>query len=139
MDHSIVGGADIIKHLAVKLHQIHLVHSHYNLGDTQQRCNAGVPYGLLHDSVTGIHQYHGQISCRCTRNHVASVLYVSRGIGYYELALWGGKVPVGHIYGYALLTLGTQSVGKQRQVDLLVASAARSLLYSLKLILEYRL
>jgi hypothetical protein len=39
------------------------------------------------------------------------------GVGNDELARLGGEVAVGHVDGDALLALGLQAVGQQRQVD----------------------
>jgi hypothetical protein len=46
------------------------------------------------------------------------------GVGNDELARLGGEVAVGHVDGDALLALGLQAVGEQRQVDRVAGRAA---------------
>ena len=48
------------------------------------------------------------------------------GVGEDEGAPRGGEVPVGDVDGDALLALGAQAVGEQRQVDVVAAVLARS-------------
>ncbi len=72
-------------------------------------------------------------------DHVAGVLDVARGVGDDELALRGGEVAVGDVDRDALLALGPQAVGEQRQVRVLVAPVAAGALDRLELVLEDRL
>ena len=62
-------------------------------------------FGLLDHPMTGIHQNKSRIGRRGTCDHIAGILYVSRGIGDNELAFGRGKIAVGHVYGDALLAL----------------------------------
>ena len=58
------------------------------------------------------------------------------GVGDDELPLRGGEVAVGDVDRDALLPLGPEPVGEQRQVDVLVAPGERGLLDGLELVLE---
>ena len=62
-------------------------------------------FGLLDHPMTGIHQNKSRIGRRGASNHIAGVLYVSRGIGDNELAFGCGKIAVGHVYSDTLLAL----------------------------------
>ena len=55
---------------------------------------------------------------RSTRRcHVARVLHVAGRVGDDELAPLGGEVAVGDVDGDALLALGREAVGEEREVD----------------------
>ena len=66
---------------AIKPHEVHLVDSEDHVAYSQQRyqkCMAP----CLHDyTLTGVDEDDGQIGSRTARNHVASVLFVSRSNG----------------------------------------------------------
>ena len=124
------------KHLFAEIHQVHLVDGHHDLPDAQQRGNEGMPHGLFHDAVPGVHQNHGQVGGRSTRYHIAGVLDVAGRIGNDEFPFRGGKIPISHVDGDALLAFGPQAIGEQRQVHLFVAPAPRSLFHGFELILE---
>jgi hypothetical protein len=80
-------------------------------------------HGLLRRVQLGdVNQHHGGIAAGGCRHHVARVLLVARGVGNDELALLGGEVAVGDVDRDALLALGLQAVGQQRQVDRLAGS-----------------
>ena len=81
---------------------------------------------LFDHPLAGIDQDERDVRVRRPGHHVARVLGVARGVGDDELALWRGEIAVGHVDGDALLALGPQPVGEQRQVGLGVARAARS-------------
>jgi len=66
----------------------------------------------------------GELTRRGAGRHVAGVLLVPGGVGDDELAAVGREVPVGHVDGDALLALGLEAVGEQRQVDLAGAGGA---------------
>jgi len=59
-----------------------------------------------------------------------------RRVGDDELALRSGEVAVGHVDRDALLTLGPQAVGEQRQVRHLQAHALAGVGDGLELVLE---
>ena len=69
-------------------------------------------------------------------DHVARVLNVAGRVGDDELAPRRGEVAVGDVDGDALLALGAQAVGQQRQVDLGVAAPAAGPLDGGELVLE---
>jgi len=64
---------------------------------------------------------------------------VPGGVGDDELAPRRGEVPVRHVDRDALLTLGPQAVGEQRQVDVVVAALGADPLHGLVLVDEDRL
>ena len=80
-----------------------------------------------------------QVGGRGAGHHVAGVLDVPRGVGDDELAPRGGEVAVGDVDRDALLALGAQAVGEQRQVGVLVAAVAADRLDRLELVAEDRL
>ena len=66
----------------------------------------------------GIDQHHGGVGAGGGGHHVAGVLLVAGRVADDELAVFGGEIAVGHVDGDALLALGRQAVGQQRQVGL---------------------
>jgi hypothetical protein len=64
------------------------------------------------------------------------VLLVTRGVGNDEFPPGGGKVAVGHVDGDALLPLGPQAVGEQREVHVLLAPQLAGFFQGIHLILE---
>ena len=92
--------------------------------------------GLLEDAVAGIDEHDGEVRGRSPGDHIAGVLNVSRGIRDDELALGCGEVAIGHVDGDALLALGAEAVGQQREVHLVVATGGAGALDRLELILE---
>ncbi len=74
--------------------------------------------GVLPVELGGIDQHHGGVGLRGGGDHVARVLLVAGGVTDDELALLGGEVAVGDVDGDALLALGAEAVGEQRQVGL---------------------
>jgi hypothetical protein len=73
----------------------------------------------------GIDEHHGGVGLRGGGDHVARVLLVPRRVADDELARLGGKVAPGHVDGDALLALGLQAVGEQREVGRAAACDAR--------------
>ena len=65
----------------------------------------------------GVDQDHGGVGGAGAGHHVAGVLLVARRVGDDELALRGREVAVGDVDRDALLALGLEAVGEQRQVD----------------------
>ena len=64
-----------------------------------------------------VDQHHGRVAACGGSHHVAGVLLMARSVGNDEFALLGGEIAVGHVNGDALLALGFQAVGEQRQID----------------------
>ena len=85
----------------------------------------GVPAGLLEHALAGVDQDDRQVGGGGAGDHVAGVLDVPGGVGDDELAPRRGEVAVGDVDGDALLALGAQAVGEQREVGVLVAAGAR--------------
>ena len=83
--------------------------------------------GLLHDALAGVDEDQRQIGRRGAGDHVARVLHVARRVGDDELAPRRVEVAVRDVDRDALLALGTQPVGQQREVDVLVATPAARL------------
>ena len=69
----------------------------------------------------GVHQHHGGVGAGRGRHHVAGVLLVAGRIADDELAVFGGEVAVRHVDGDALLALGRQAIGQQREIGLTLA------------------
>ena len=79
---------------------------------------------LLDDPLARVDQDHGQIGRRRARDHVARVALVPRRVRDDELALGGLEVAVGDVDRDALLALGAQPVGEQRQIERVLAVAS---------------
>ena len=122
-------GHDPVEHALVPVHEVHLVHAHHHVRDPQQRGDVGVALGLLDHAGAGIDQLERQVGRRGPGDHVARVLLVAGRVGDDELALGGLEVAVGDVDGDALLALGPQAVGEQRQVHVAVAAALGDLLH----------
>ena len=76
------------------------------------------------DALAGVDEDEGEVGGRRAGDHVARVLRVAGRVGDDELALRRGEVAVGDVDGDALLALGAQAVGEQREVRVLVAALA---------------
>ena len=101
----------------VEIDQIHLVDGKRDLGDAEQRQDAGVAPGLGQNAAAGIDQQHGEIAIRRAGRHVARVLHVAGRVGDDELAPRRGEVAIGDVDGDLLLAFGLQAVDQQRQVE----------------------
>ena len=107
--------------------------------DAEQRGDRGVPAGLLDDAVAGVDEHDRELGGGGAGDHVARVLHVPRGVGEHERAGGGREVPVGDVDRDALLALGAQTVGEQRQVDRVAAAVAADAFDGRKLVRENRL
>jgi hypothetical protein len=76
-----------------------------------------VAAGLRQHALARVDQDDGEVGGRGGGDHVAGVLLVARRVGDDVLARAGGEVAVGDVDGDALLALGLQAVGEERQVD----------------------
>ena len=93
-----------------------------------------------HDALARVDQHDRQIGGRGAGDHVARVLLVPGGVGDDEPPLGGREVAVGDVDRDALLALGAQAVGQQRQVEEVAAHAALAgLLDVLQLVAEHLL
>ena len=99
----------------------------------------GVPAALLDEALARVDEDERQVGRRGTGDHVARVLDVPRGVGDDELPPRRREVAVGHVDGDALLALGAQAVGEQREVGVVVAALAAGPLDRVELVLEDRL
>ena len=109
-------------------HGIELVDGKDDAGHPQQMGQQGMAPGLrqqrhrlaggraLPIDLGDVDQYHGGVAAGGGGDHVAGVLLVAGRVGNDELALAGGEVAVSHVDGDALLALGLQAVGQQRQI-----------------------
>ena len=121
------------------LDEVHLVDRQDEVGDPQQRQQHGVPAALLGQALAGVDEHEAEVGGRGAGDHVPGVLDVPRGVGDDELAGRGREVAVGHVDGDALLALGAEPVGQQRQVGVVVAARVAGGLDGLQLVLEDRL
>ncbi len=126
--------ADAFEHDLVVVDEIHLVDAHDEVRHAEQRRDERVALGLLDDALARIDEDHRQIRGRRPGDHVARVLHVAGGVGDDELAPRRVEVAVGDVDRDALLALGAQAVGEQREVDVLVAAPLARLRDVLELI-----
>ena len=66
-----------------------------------------------------VNKQHGGVSGTGTGDHVARVLLMAWGVSHNKLAFVSAEESVGHIYGYALLTLRGEAVHQKREINLL--------------------
>ena len=119
--------------------EVHLVDRQHEVGHPQQRRQRGVPAGLLDHALAGVDEHQREVGGRGAGDHVAGVLHVARGVGHDERAHRRGEVAVGDVDRDALLALGPQAVGEQREVGVVVAAVGAGALDGLELVLEDRL
>ena len=136
--HLLVVVHNLIKNFLRKINQIHFVHAHHYLFDSQQRSHIRVTDSLLHNAVAGIDQNHRQIGRGCSGNHISGIFNMSRRVGNDEFTLWRGKIAVRHIDGDSLLTFGTESVGEQCKVNFFVSTTFRGSFNRFHLVFENR-
>ena len=130
---------DLLEALLAPVDEVHLVDAQHEVRDAEQRREEGVPARLLEHALAGVDEDEREVGGRRARDHVARVLDVPGGVGDDELPLGRGEVAVGDVDGDALLALGPEAVGEQRQVGVLVAALARRALDRFELVLEDRL
>ena len=112
------------EHPLVEVDQVHLVHAHHEMRDAQQRADERMAPGLREHPLARVDQHDRQIGGRGAGDHVARVLLVAGGVGDDEPALGRGEVAVGDVDRDALLALGPQPVGQQRQVEEVASPSA---------------
>jgi hypothetical protein len=112
-----VVATDAIVDLLVVADEVHLVDGDDQVLDAEEGADEAVAAGLRHDAVAGVDQDDRQVAVAGPGGHVAGVLLVAGAVGDDELAAVGAEVAVGDVDGDALLTLGAQAVGEQREVD----------------------
>ena len=97
-----------------------------------------MPFGLLDDPLPGIHKNNCHIRGGGPSHHVSGVLDMPGSIRDDELALGRCEITIGNVNSNALLSFGTQTISQERQIDMLIATFAGTLLNRLKLILKDR-
>ena len=118
-----VVGFDPLEHRLVIAHDVHLVDGDDDVLDPQERHDEAVPLRLRQDAVAGVDQDDGQIGGRGPGRHVPRVLLVARRVGDDELPPVGREIAVGHVDRDALLPFVLQTVGEQREIDILTGGA----------------
>ncbi len=126
---------DVVEDRAIEIHQVHLVDREHVVVDAEQSCDLRVAARLHPHAVTRVDQQDRDIGRRRPGRHVARVLFVAGRVGEDELAPRRREVPIGHVDRDALLALGSQTVGKQREVDRSGAPVLRGLPNRVQLIL----
>ena len=106
----------VVEPLLRPVDQVHLVDRHGHVAHAQQPGHREVAPGLLDDTVPGVDEDQRELGRGRAGDHVAGVLHVPRGVGQHVGAGGGREVAVGDVDGDALLTLGAQAVGQQREV-----------------------
>ena len=73
----------------------------------------------LHEhALSRINKHHGEVGARGAGDHVARVLLMTRRVGYDEFTTMCREESVRNIDGDALLTLGSQPIDEQGEIDL---------------------
>ena len=109
--------ADAVEHAAIEVEQVHLVDGQDEVRDAEQVRDARVAPRLLAHAVPGVDEQDGDVGRRRAGRHVARVLLVARRVGEDELPPRGCEVAVGDVDRDALLALGAQAVGEEREID----------------------
>ncbi len=110
-------GDDLVEPGLIVSDKIHLVHRQDDVADAHQVDQETVPPRLGQDAFARIDQDDGEVGGRGAGDHVASILFVARGVGDNEFAAVGGEEPIGDVDGDALFPLGGQAVDQQGKVD----------------------
>ena len=90
-----------------------------------RRCDREVAAGLLEQAGAGVDEHDGEISRRCAGRHVARVLRVPGVVADDERPGRRREVAVGDVDRDALLALGPQTVGHEREVEALLPTSLR--------------
>ena len=130
---------DAVEGLLAPAGEVHLVDADGDVAHPQQPRDGGVAARLLGHPVADVDEDQRQVGGRAPCDHVARVLRVARAVGDQEAPPRGGEGAVGDVDRDALLALGAQAVGDQREVDVAVAAPPRRLLDVLELVGEQRL
>ena len=109
--------ANAIKRLFAKIHQIHFIHRHHQVFNSQQRRDKAMTASLIEHAFARIHQQNRQIAGGSAGGHIAGVLLVPRGVGDNKFAFLGREIAIGDIDGDALLAFSLQAIHQQRQIQ----------------------
>ncbi len=104
----------------------------------QQGGDKCVAAGLLDNTLARVHQDQRDVGSRCPGHHIPRVLYVPGCVGDDKLPSRCRKIPVGDIYGNALLALGLQPIRQKGQVDLFLTLAITHRLHVAELVFKNR-
>ena len=129
-------GNDLIEDLLGVIDEIHLIAGDDEVLDAEEVGDEGVALGLLDHAFAGVDEDDGEVGGGGTGDHVAGVLDMTRRVRDDEFPLGGGEVAVGDVDGDALFALGLEAVGKEGEVYVFIAAAARGFLHGFELILE---
>jgi hypothetical protein len=119
--------------------EVHLVDAHGEVRHAQQGGDGRVAARLRGRAAAGVDDNEGQVGGRGPGDHVARVLRVPGAVGQDEAPSRRGEVAVGDVDRDALLALGAQPVGEQRELGARVPLAARHRLDVGELIAHQRL
>jgi hypothetical protein len=108
---------DRVERLLGVVDEVHLVHADHDVADTEQLRDRRVAARLLGHPVARVDEDQREVGRRRAGDHVARVLRVPRRVGDDEPPPGGGERPVGDVDRDALLALGAQAVGEQREVE----------------------
>ena len=117
-------GADLVEALLVVVDEVHLVDAEHEVLHLQQRRDHRVAARLLEHALAGVDEHEREVGGRRAGDHVARVLHVPGRVGDDELAARRREVAVRDVDGDALLALGAQAVGEQREVGVVEAAVA---------------
>ena len=115
-------GLDLAEALLGEVDEVHLVHGDDDVRDREDRGDVGVAARLLDHALARVEQDHRDVRGRGAGDHVARVLHVPGRVGELEAAARRDERAVGDVDRDALLALGAQAVGEQREVDVAVAA-----------------
>ena len=127
---------DAVENPFVVVDEIHLVHRDREVANFEEVGHKRMAFGLFDNPFARVDEDDGEVGGGSTRDHVARVLNVTRGVGNDELTARGGKVTVSHVDRDALFALGAEPIGEQREVDHGIAAAAGTFLHRAQLVLE---
>ena len=108
---------DLVEALLGVVDEVHLVDGDDHVADPQQRGDRRVPAGLLGQPRAGVDQQQREVRGGGARDHVARVLRVAGAVGEDEAPPRRREGAVGDVDRDALLALGSQAVGQQREVQ----------------------
>ena len=100
----------------VPVDQVHLVHAHDHVPNTEQCRDVRVSARLGEHAAAGVDQYDRDVGVRGSGEHVARVALVSGRVGQNERAPLGRKEPIGDVDRDPLFALGAQAIGNRRKV-----------------------
>ena len=132
-------GGDRAEDVLAVVDEVDLVDRDDDVRHPHQRGDGEVAAGLLEHPLAGVDEQHQRVGGGRAGDRVAGVLHVAGAVGEHERALRRGEVAVGDVDGDALLALGAQAVGEQREVGRGQAPVAADPLDGVELVGEHRL